>query len=81
MSRKISNIKKGNKSPWNDFEQERRISNRKLPNFSGSKIRKRDKNERDKEKKKLKDEGKKESEEESNNLEKYTSTMKVWRRK
>jgi hypothetical protein len=29
----------------------------------------------------LKDEGKKESEEESNNLEKYTSTMKVWRRK
>jgi hypothetical protein len=48
-----------------------------LPNFSGSKIGKRDKNERDKEKKKLKDEGKKESEEESNNLEKYTSTMKV----
>jgi len=42
-----------------------------------SKIGKRDKNERDKEKKKLKDEGKKESEEESNNLEKYTSTMEV----
>jgi len=45
--------------------------------FFCSKIGKKDKNERDKEKKKLKDEGKKESEEESNNLEKYTSTMKV----
>ncbi len=58
-SRKTSNIEKGNKNPWNDFEQERRINNIKLTICFVSKIRKRDKNERDKEKKKLKNEGKK----------------------
>jgi len=29
-SRKIRNIEKGNKNAWNNFEQERRINNRKL---------------------------------------------------
>ncbi len=53
------------------FSTRKKNQQQEVDNLFCSKIEKKDKNEIDKEKKKLKDEGKKESEEESNNLEKY----------